>query len=171
MHSIRYKALNRSKSRLNLEDRGTEDFKMTSNFRNSVVSEDSFEVLPGEQKWMKVLCSRTTGDHVDVYIYTSDGKKLRSSPELLDYIAEHSQYWERFDPTLINFERNKKETFGWGTRKIINFLESVRKGATKEEALESVKHAIKQPLPTRPKVNEFHNLQIWPHLRATRIII
>ena len=152
MHSIRYKALNRSKSRLNLEDRGTEEFKMTSNFRNSVVSQDSFEVLPGEPKWTKVLCSRTTGDHVDVYIYTSDGKKLRSSPELLDYIAEHSQYWERFDPTLINFERNKKETIGSRTSKIMNFLESVRKGATKEEALESVKHAIKQPCPTRPKV-------------------
>ena len=141
---------------------------MTSNFRNSVVSQDSFEVLPGESKWTKVLCSRTTGDHVDVYIYTSDGKKLRSSPDLLDYIAEHSQYWEDFDPKLINFERNKKESFGWGTRRIINFLESVRKGATKEEALESVKHAIKQPRPTtRPKVNEFHTLQIWPHLRAT----
>ena len=139
---------------------------MTSNFRNSVLSEDSFEVLPGEPEWMKVLCSRTTGDHVDVYVYTSDGTKLRSSPDLLDYIAEHSQYWEQFDPTLINFERNKKEIFGSGTRKIINFLESVRKGATKEEALESVKHAIKQPRP-RPQVNEFHILQIWPQSRAT----
>merc|ERR1712037_516748 len=112
--------------------------KMTSNFRNSVVSQESFEVLPGEPKWTKVLCSRTTGDHVDVYIYTSDGKKLRSTPDLLDYIAEHSQYWQQFDPKLINFERNKKESFGWGTKKIINFLESVR-------------HAAKQPRPTRPK--------------------
>ena len=140
---------------------------MTSNFRNSVVSQESFEVLPGEPKWTKVLCSRTTGDHVDVYVYTSDGTKLRSRPDLLDYILEHSQYWEQFDPKLINFERNTKESFGSGTRKIINFLESIRKGATKEEALESVKHAIKQPRPTRPKVNLFHILQIWPHSRAT----
>ena len=90
-----------------------------------------------------------------MYIYTPDGTKLRSSPDLLYYIAEHSQYWERFDPTLINFERNRKGTFGWGTTKIINFLQSVRKGATKEEALESVGafmvHAIKKPRPTRPK--------------------
>ena len=78
-----------------------------------------------------------------------------SGPAPISYIAEHSQYWERFDPTLINFERNRKGTFGWGTTKIINFLESVRKGATKEEALESVGafrvHAIKKPRPTRPK--------------------
>merc|ERR1719483_1853167 len=97
-----------------------------------------------------VLCSRSIGNHVDVYVYTSDGTKLRSSPDLLDYISEHSQYWESFDPKLINFERNKKESFGSGTRKIINFLEEVRKGATKEEALESVRHAIKKPRP-RPQ--------------------
>ena len=137
----------------NLEDRGTKDFKMTSNFRNSVVSQKSFIVLPGEPIWTKVICSRTTGDHIDVYVYTSDGTKLRSTPDLLDYISEHSQYWEYFDPKKINFERHEKESFGSGTRKIINFLEKVRKGVAKEEALESVNCAIKQSRP-RPQVSK-----------------
>ena len=29
----------------------------TSNLRNPVVSEDSYEVLPGETKWKKIACS------------------------------------------------------------------------------------------------------------------
>ena len=32
----------------------------TSNFRNPVVSEDSYEVLPGETKWKKIACSQST---------------------------------------------------------------------------------------------------------------
>ena len=131
-----------------------EDLK-TSNFRNPVLYEDSYEVLPGETKWKKIACSRSTGDHVDLYVYTPDGTKLRSSPELLDYISRNTQYWEHFDPTLINFDRKQAQSLGSGTKKIINFLTEVRKGVTKEEALKTIKHVIKQPRPRPQVANNF----------------
>merc|ERR1712203_129744 len=127
----------------------------TSNFRNPVVYEDFYEVLPEETKWKKIGCSRSTGDHVDLYIYTPDGTKLRSSPELLDYISRNTQYWERFDPTLINFDKKQAQSLGSGTKKIINFLTEVRKGVTREEALQSTKHVIKQPRPRPQVANNF----------------
>ena len=131
-----------------------EDLK-TSNFRNPVLYEDSYEVLPGETKWKKIGCSRSTGDHVDLYVYAPDGTKLRSSPELLDYISRNTQYWEHFDPTLINFDRKQAQSLGSGTKKIINFLTEVRKGVTKEEALKSIKHIAKQPRPRPQVANNF----------------
>ena len=131
-----------------------EDFK-TSNFKNPVVSEDYYEVLPEETKWKKIGCSRSTGDQVDLYIFTPDGTKLRSSPELLHYVSRNSQYWEKFDPTLINFDRKQAQSLGSGTKRIINFLEEVRKGVTKEEALKSIKHVIKQPRPRPQAANNF----------------
>merc|ERR1740129_1456660 len=103
----------------------------------------------------KIACSRSTGDHVDLYVYTPDGTKLRSSPELLDYISRNTQYWEHFDPTLINFDRKQAQSLGSGTKRIINFLTEVRKGVTKEEALKSIKHITKQPRPRPQAANNF----------------
>ena len=100
---------------------------------------------------------------MDLYIYTPDNTyiqiivytKLRSSPELLDYISRNSQYWEHFDPMLINFDWKQAQSLGSGSKKIINFLKEVRKGVTKEESLKPIKHVVKQPCPRPPVANNF----------------
>ena len=39
----------------------------------------------------------------DCYIYTPSGEELRSSYDLLNYIIQHPEYWNSFDPLEINF--------------------------------------------------------------------
>ena len=123
--------------------------------RNPVIFKESFVVLSYEKEWTKILCARSNGsDWSDPYIFTPDGKKLRSSPELLTYISENSRYWELFDPKVINFKRNQAEGYGSGTTKLVNFLEDIRRGIPKEEALKSIKHSpVKQYFP-RPETFE-----------------
>ena len=56
---------------------------------------------------------------------------------------------------LINFDWKQAQSLGSGSKKIINFLKEVRKGVTKEEALKSIKHVVKQPCLRPPVANNF----------------
>ena len=43
----------------------------------------------------------------DPYLFTPDGKKIRSSVELLAYIKLNPEHWETFDAYEINVEKSK----------------------------------------------------------------
>ena len=100
--------------------------------------------------WKKTIQARSTGNHVDPYLYPPDGKKLRSGNELIDYISKSPQFWADFDPTVINFERSEDCKMGAATKKLIKFLDLVRNGSTTEEALEQCQHIPKDKKPPRP---------------------
>lgn len=122
--------------------------------QNPIIFDESYEALG---TWRKVIQARSSGNHVDPYIYTPDNKKLRSGNDLIDYISKNPKYWPVFDPKIINFDRNVS---GMGaqratsnTAKLEKFLDLVNKGVTVTEALDSLQHVVKAYLkkPSKPK--------------------
>ena len=111
------------------------------NAATQIISEEYFEC---EGTWKKTLQKRSTGDHVDPYIYPPEGKKLRSGNDMIDFIVKHPHYWKSFDPITINFERSKGAKMSAAGRKLVKFLELVRNGVDKDEALESCQHLPKE---------------------------
>ena len=122
-------------------------------FTNPIIFDKTYET--NGKNWRKVIVSRGSGVRAsDPYIFTPDNTKLRSGPDLLDYIAKNEEYWPHFNARLINFDRVKSEDndkFSSNTRKLISFLEAVNNGATCEQALQSIQHAAKPPKPPRQK--------------------
>ena len=122
-------------------------------FTNPIIFDKTYET--NGKNWRKVIVSRGSGVRAsDPYIFTPDNTKLRSGPDLLDYIAKNEEYWPHFNARIINFDRVKSEDndkFSSNTRKLISFLEAVNNGATCEQALQSIQHAAKPPKPPRQK--------------------
>lgn len=114
---------------------------------NPIVFEKTYECVG---TWKKTIQARSTGNHVDPYLYPPDGKKLRSGNELIDYISKNPQFWADFDPVVINFERSEDVKMGGASKKLIKFLDLVRNGSTTEEALENCQHIPKDKKPPRP---------------------
>ena len=114
---------------------------------NPIVFEKTYECVG---TWKKTIQARSTGNHVDPYLYPPDGKKLRSGNELIDYISKNPQFWADFDPVVINFERSEDAKMGGASKKLIKFLDLVRNGSTTEEALEQCQHIPKDKKPPRP---------------------
>jgi len=114
---------------------------------NPIVFEKTYECVG---TWKKTIQARSTGNHVDPYLYPPDGKKLRSGNELIDYISKNPQFWADFDPVVINFERSEDAKMGGATKKLLKFLDLVKNGSTTEEALEQCQHIPKDKKPPRP---------------------
>merc|ERR1712156_1171378 len=110
-----------------------EKARLGPNCQTQIISEEFFEC---EGTWKKTIQRRSTGDHVDPYLYPPEGKKLRSGNDLIDFIVKHPHYWNKFDPTTINFERSKGAKMSAAGRKLVKFLELVRAGTDKDEAME-----------------------------------
>merc|ERR1712051_1126326 len=94
---------------------------------NPIVFEKTYECVG---TWKKTIQARSTGNHVDPYLYPPDGKKLRSGNELIDYISKNPQFWADFDPVVINFERSEDAKMGGASKKLIKFLDLARNGST-----------------------------------------
>merc|ERR1711981_1096159 len=105
--------------------------------QTTIISEKFFEC---EGTWKKTIQARSTGNHVDPYLYPPEGNKLRSGNDLIDFVVKHPNYWNSFDPTVINFERSEGAKLSAASKKLIKFLELVRNGTDKDEALESCQH-------------------------------
>ena len=105
---------------------------MSSGHKNKVIFEKSY---PGG--WVKKLVESNRVERTqfqkhrpDPYLISPTGKKLRSNKELLDFIINHPEYWNTFDPLKINLvctpEILTKPTKG--TRPILDFLKNIRSG-------------------------------------------
>ena len=103
---------------------------MSSGHKNKVIFEKSY---PGG--WVKRLVETKRRTEFrkhrpDPYLISPTGKKLRSNKELLDFIINHPEYWNTFDPLKINLvcttEILTKPTKG--TRPILDFLKNIRSG-------------------------------------------
>ena len=100
---------------------------MSSGHKNKVIFEKSYPA-----GWVKKLVERTEfrKHRPDPYLITPTGKKLRSNKELLDFIINHPEYWNTFDPLKINLDCTPeiltKPTKG--TRLILDFLKNIRSG-------------------------------------------
>ena len=73
--------------------------------------------------------------HSDSYIFTPDNKQLRSNVDLIVYLSKNPKYWPYFDAKIINFEKNNTENPTPATRRVINFLNGVKKGVDVETAM------------------------------------
>ena len=73
--------------------------------------------------------------HSDSYIFTPDNKQLRSNVDLIVYLSKNPKYWPVFDAKLINFEKNTTENPSPATRRVINFLNGVKKGVDVQTAM------------------------------------
>ena len=82
----------------------------------------------------------------DAYIFSPAKKRLRSSYELLVYIVDHPEFWDDFDPYVVNLENPKKDpnSFTFGTKKIIKFFEDIKNGVDVEIAKASATDHVKQ---------------------------
>jgi len=122
--------------------------------QNPIIFDESYEALG---TWRKVIQARSSGNHVDPYLYTPDNKKLRSGNDLIDYISKNPKYWPVFDPKIINFDRNVSGIAAGkptgNTKKLEKFLELVNNGVSVQEALDSLQHVVKEYLkkPNKPK--------------------
>ena len=101
---------------------------MSSGHKNKVIFEKSY---PGG--WVKKLVERTEfrKHRPDPYLITPTGKKLRSNKELLDFIINHPEYWNTFDPLKINLDCTPEILITKptkGTRLILDFLKNIRSG-------------------------------------------
>ena len=90
-----------------------------------------------EGLWKKIIQRRSNGNHLDSYLYSPSGKKLRSANELFEYITKHPKYWATFDPNTINFAKTKNTKMSMALRNLSKFLQMVRNGFSKEEAIGS----------------------------------
>ena len=97
------------------------------NHKNKIIFEKSY---PGG--WVKKLVERTDfrQHRPDPYLISPNGTKFRSNKELLDFIINHPEYWNTFDPLKINVECTQEIVTkpAHGTRQILDFLKNIRSG-------------------------------------------
>ena len=110
-------------------------------FENKIIFEKFHEY---NGTWRKIVVERSTGDHVDPYLFTPDNVKLRSNNDLIDYLAEHPEFWDVFDGKILNLERKEKPVkMSASTKKLVEFLSAVNSGVSCKEALHSLQHMPK----------------------------
>ena len=126
--------------RKDFQQKSTIPPKISRMNKDNIIFDRTYEALG---KWRKILCKRSTGDHIDPYLITPEKIKLRSNNDLLEYLKQNPQYWSHFDPCFMNFERKTNVVeFSRGTIKVIEFINAVKTGVSVEEALVKTKYGL-----------------------------